>query len=44
MPDNSYMTYHQGGSMTAYNVTMEFGELEPIYNNDIVMGNDDMGY
>ena len=33
-PDGSYMTY-QDGSMTAYNVTMKFDELEPIYNDDI---------
>ena len=44
MPDNSYMTYHGSGSMTSYNVTMEFGELEPIYNNDINMTINDMGY
>jgi len=29
-PDGSYMTY-QDGSMTAYNVTMTFNELEPNY-------------
>ncbi len=47
MPDNSYMTYRDGGSMTSYDVTMTFGELEPIYNNDIVMSGKDsnnMGY
>ena len=32
-PDGSYMTY-QNGSMTSYQVTMQFDELEPIYNDD----------
>ena len=33
-PDGSYMTY-EDGSMTSYNVSMTFKELEPIYNDDI---------
>ena len=33
-PDGSYMTYDDG-SMTSYNVSMKFNELEPIYNDDI---------
>ena len=32
-PDGSYMTY-QNGSMTSYQVSMQFDELEPIYNDD----------
>jgi len=54
MPDGSYMTYggsggpnregDDDGSMTSYQVSMEFGELEPIYNNDIEMDEKDMGY
>ena len=52
MPDGSYMTYagsnvDRGGSMTSYQVSMEFGELEPIYNQDIEMTGDNsnnMGY
>ncbi len=32
------------GSMTSYQVSMEFGELEPIYNQDIEMDEKDMGY
>jgi len=44
MPDGSYMTYADGGSMTSYQVSMEFGELEPIYNQDINMASNDMGY
>ena len=42
-PGNSYMTYSDG-SMTSYVVSMSFGELEPIYNNDIDMTSNDMGY
>ena len=42
-PGNSYMTYSDG-SMTSYVVRMTFGELEPIYNNDIDMNSNDMGY
>ncbi len=54
MPEGSYMTYGgsggpdkedgDDGSMTSYQVSMEFGELEPIYNNDIEMDEKDMGY
>lgn len=32
-PDGSYMTY-QDGSMTSYNVNLQFSELEPIYRDD----------
>ena len=32
-PGNSYMTY-KDGSMTQYQVTMTFSELEPIYQNE----------
>ena len=32
-PDGSYMTY-QNGSMTSYQVSMVFDELEPIYSDD----------
>jgi len=33
-PDGNYMTYDDG-SMTSYTVTMQFNELEPIFNDDI---------
>jgi hypothetical protein len=33
-PDGTYMTYADGGSMTSYQVDMEFAELDPIYKND----------
>ena len=32
-PDGTYMTY-QDGSMTSYEVQLQFSELEPIYKND----------
>ena len=42
-PDGSYMTYDDG-SMTAYNVNMTFGELNPIYENDFDDNSNDMGF
>ena len=42
-PDGSYMTYDDG-SMTAYNVNMTFGELNPIYENDFDDDSNDMGF
>ena len=42
-PDGSYMTYDDG-SMTSYNVSMSFGELNPIYNDNILEDSNDMGY
>ena len=42
-PDGSYMTYNDNGSMTSYNISMSFSELEPIYRNDYD-STDDMGY
>jgi len=42
-PDGSYMTYDDG-SMTSYNVGMTFGELNPIYADDILEDSNDMGY
>ena len=32
-PDGSFMTLPDG-SMTAYNISMTFSELEPIYDSD----------
>lgn len=32
-PDGSYMTYNDG-SMTSYNVSLQFAELDPIYRDD----------
>lgn len=42
-PDGSYMTY-QDGSMTSYNVSLQFNELNPIYEEDIDINSNDMGY
>lgn len=33
-PDGNYMTYNDDGSMTSYNISMSFSELEPIYRDD----------
>jgi len=33
-PDNSYMTYEQDGSMTAYQLTLEFSETSPLTDRD----------
>ena len=41
-PDGSYMTYDDG-SMTSYDMTMTFGELNPIYQEDFKNSND-MGF
>ena len=37
-PDGSYTTY-EGGVMTAYEMTMQFTEIEPIFNDDYETGN-----
>ena len=42
-PDGSYMTYDDG-SMTSYQVTMNFGELNPIYAEDFDDDSNDMGF
>lgn len=38
-PAGSYMTYRDGGSMTQYQLSFTFSEIEPIYQNDF--GGDD---
>lgn len=40
-PDGTYMTY-QDGSMTSYEVELQFSELEPIYKNDYDEDNEDV--
>ena len=42
-PDGSYMTYGDG-SMTSYKVSMNLAEIEPIYNDDIELDSQNMGY
>ena len=36
-PDGSYATYGDG-SMTQYNITLGFNEMEPVYSNDYASG------
>ena len=42
-PDGSYSTYDDG-SMTSYQVSLQFGELNPIYAEDYDESENDMGY
>ena len=42
-PDGSYMTYDDG-SMTSYTCSMTFQELNPIYEDEIEMSSNDMGF
>jgi hypothetical protein len=42
-PDNHYMTYPDG-SMVSYLLTLDFGEIEPIYQDDNEDSTQDMGY
>ena len=42
-PDGSYMTYDDG-SMTAYELSLGFKELNPIYADDIDIDSNDMGF
>ena len=42
-PDGSYMTYDDG-SMTSYELGLSFGELNPIYNHDIELESNAMGF
>lgn len=41
-PDGSYMTY-KDGSMTSYQISMQFNELDPIYSNDYEEGEGSQG-
>ena len=42
-PDGNYATY-EDGVMTAYNMTLTFNELEPIFSNDYNDTYQDIGY
>ena len=42
-PDNTYMTY-ENGSLTSYNISLTFSEIQPIYQADIDESSDDMSY
>ena len=43
-PDGSYMTYRNEPSMTAYQLTMSFGEIEPIYSDEYDDNEQNMGF
>ena len=43
-PDGSYMTYEDGGSMTGYDLSLTFKEIEPVYQSDQLSTDDNMGY
>jgi hypothetical protein len=46
-PDGSYATFDKTGSLTAYDLTMSFSEIMPIYSNDFDINDDnptDMGF
>ena len=42
-PDGSYTTY-KDGSMTSYSVSMQFSEINPIYEDDYKDSDNDMGF
>jgi len=42
-PDGSYMTYEEGGSMTGYDLSLSFKEIEPIYRDD-QLNSEGMGF
>ena len=42
-PDGSFMAY-DNDSMVAYEMSLSFQEIEPIYNNDMSSGWDSVGY
>lgn len=45
-PDGTYMTFNDPArTMTSYQISLRFSELEPVYDNDYnVFANDDVGY
>jgi len=44
-PDGSYMTFNdENRTMTSYQLTLRFGELDPIYNTDYAGLDDQIGY
>jgi len=43
VPDGSYMTY-SGGSLTSYQISMSFGEIEPIYADEYKDNEQSMGF
>ena len=43
-PDGSYMTYRGEPSMTSYQISMSFGEIEPIYSDEYDDNEQNMGF
>ena len=46
-PDGTYMTYGNDNSepsMTAYRMTLQFGELEPIFDDEYGLDYDNVGF
>ena len=43
-PDGSYMTYRGEPSMTSYQISMSFGEIEPIYSDEYKDNGQTMGF
>ena len=43
-PDGSYMTYRGEPSMTSYQLSMSFGEIEPIYSDEYKDSDQSMGF
>jgi len=45
-PDGNYMTYNGEGSMTQYDLSMTFGEIDPVYADDYTdkQGKEGMGW
>ena len=43
-PDGSYMTYRDEPSMTSYQLSMSFGEIEPIYSDEYKDNDQSMGF
>ena len=43
-PDGSYMTYRGEPSMTSYQLSMSFGEIEPIYSHEYKDNEQNMGF
>ncbi len=43
-PDGSYMTYRGQPSMTSYQLSMSFGEIEPIYSDEYKDNEQTMGF
>ena len=45
VPDGSYMTFNdEARTMTSYDLTLSFSELEPIYQSDYIQEADHIGY